>query len=61
MAKKTANKTVSDTVRVSADTKTVRCDGGTLGHPEVYYSFDGTNKVVCGYCGKTFIRNKKRA
>ncbi|MFA7277068.1 MAG: zinc-finger domain-containing protein [Pseudobdellovibrionaceae bacterium] len=36
----------------------VKCDGGSaaLGHPEVYYSFDGASEVVCGYCGRVFVK-----
>lgn len=45
---------------VSMDTEQVSCDGGdgALGHPIVYYTFDGGNEVVCGYCDKIFQRKK---
>ena len=45
-------------VKVDADTETICCDGGEdgLGHPAVYYTFNNENKIVCGYCGKIFIR-----
>ena len=47
-------------VKVDADTETICCDGGKdgLGHPAVYYSFNQTSKIVCGYCGKTFIKKE---
>ena len=47
-------------VKVDADTETICCDGGEdgLGHPAVYYSFNQTTKIVCGYCGKTFIKKE---
>ena len=47
-------------VKVDADTETICCDGGEdcLGHPAVYYSFNQTSKIVCGYCGKTFIKKE---
>ena len=43
---------------VSKDTETICCDGDqdSLGHPAVYYTFDQSNKIICNYCGKTFIR-----
>lgn len=39
----------------------VSCDGGggALGHPKVWYSFDGKDVVECGYCDRVFA--KKRA
>ena len=47
-------------VKVDADTETICCDGGEdgLGHPAVYYSFNETSKIICGYCGKTFIKKE---
>jgi uncharacterized Zn-finger protein len=33
----------------------VACDGGgALGPPKVYYTFDGHDEVVCGYCDRLF-------
>lgn len=26
------------------------------GHPKVYYSFDGRDTVVCGYCDRLFTK-----
>ncbi|PZP56443.1 MAG: zinc-finger domain-containing protein [Micavibrio aeruginosavorus] len=37
----------------------VACDGGgSLGHPLVYYTFDGKDRVDCGYCDRAFIKNR---
>ena len=51
-----------DIVEVDPKTETISCDGGEdgLGHPAVYYTFNNENKIVCGYCGKTFIKKKSR-
>jgi len=50
----------NNTVKVDQKTETICCDGGqdSLGHPAVYYTFDQSNKIVCGYCGKIYIRDK---
>lgn len=47
-----------ETIQVSADTDQVSCDGGggPLGHPLVYYSFDGRTSVDCLYCDRHFIK-----
>ena len=46
-------------IEVSADTDEVSCDGGggPLGHPLVYYSFDGRTQVECGYCDRCFVKS----
>lgn len=43
---------------VPEDRHQVACDGGggALGHPKVYYTFDGQQEVVCGYCDRLFTR-----
>jgi len=48
-------------VKVNINTETICCDGGqdSLGHPAVYYTFDQCNKVVCSYCGKTYLREQE--
>jgi len=45
-------------VTVSADTEQVCCDGGQgpLGHPLVYYRFDGRARIECGYCDRIFVK-----
>ena len=47
-------------ILVDADASGVKCNGGSvaLGHPEVFYSFDGGNEVTCGYCGQQFMKTK---
>jgi len=42
---------------VSEHLHQIACDGGgALGHPKVYYSFDGQDQVVCGYCDRLFTK-----
>ena len=52
---------VKEIIEVDINTETICCDGGQdgLGHPAVYYSFGQLNKVVCNYCGKTYIRKQE--
>ena len=47
--------------KVALDTETICCDGDqdSLGHPAVYYNFDVSNQVICGYCGKKYIREQE--
>ena len=49
------------TIKVEASTETICCDGGedSLGHPAVYFTFDGQNIIVCNYCGKTYKKEKE--
>ncbi|MAF97357.1 MAG: zinc-finger domain-containing protein [Micavibrio sp.] len=37
----------------------VKCDGGggALGHPTVWYSLDGVERVECGYCDRVFVKS----
>ena len=48
-------------VKVGPEIETICCDGGEdgLGHPAVYYTFNNENKIVCGYCGKIFIKKEE--
>ncbi len=41
----------------------VKCDGGggALGHPLVWYSFDGQDHVECGYCDRVFVKESARS
>lgn len=42
---------------VPANLHQISCDGGgVLGHPKVYYTFDGNDEVVCGYCDRLFTK-----
>ena len=47
--------------KVKSNTETICCDGGKdgLGHPTVYYNFSETNKIICGYCDKIYIREQE--
>lgn len=53
----------AETLYVDPDTETVGCDGGggALGHPVVYYTFGTADRVVCGYCSRTFVRRAETA
>ena len=60
-ASKTSHKAANEapeTIIVASDVNQVSCDGGmtALGHPRVWYSFDGADSVTCGYCGRLFIK-----
>lgn len=52
-----------ETIIVDNDADEVCCDGGSgvLGHPVVWYSFDGKDKVSCGYCDRNFVKKKAAA
>ena len=54
--------TRDENIKVGANVETICCDGGedSLGHPAVYYSFDKSNKIVCSYCGKIYIKDKQK-
>tara|TARA_B100000579_G_C22327979_1_gene619187 strand:- start:245 stop:418 length:174 start_codon:yes stop_codon:yes gene_type:complete len=54
--------TGDENIKVEANVETICCDGGedSLGHPAVYYSFDKSNKIVCSYCGKIYIKDKQK-
>ena len=41
----------------------VKCDGGNpaLGHPLVWYSFDGQDAVECGYCDRLFVKERSKS
>ncbi|MGJ3260473.1 MAG: zinc-finger domain-containing protein [Rhodospirillales bacterium] len=45
-----------DDETTEVETMTVACDGGSLGHPNVYLHLDDeTLDVVCPYCSKRFV------
>ena len=52
---------MNDIEKVESNIETICCDGGQdgLGHPAVYYNFDKLNEVICSYCDKHYIREKK--
>lgn len=47
-----------EVIKVSQDTDQVVCDGGggPLGHPQVWYSFEGRDMCACHYCGRKFVK-----
>ncbi len=47
-----------ETIVIDGDADEVSCDGGggVLGHPKVWYSFDGRESVECGYCDRLFVK-----
>lgn len=47
-----------ETIKCDKDADGVSCDGGggPLGHPLVWYSFDGQDSVECGYCDRLFVK-----
>jgi uncharacterized Zn-finger protein len=48
-----------DIIKIADDVDSVSCDGGggALGHPKVWYSFDGVRRVECGYCDRVFVKS----
>ncbi|MBL8639132.1 MAG: zinc-finger domain-containing protein [Alphaproteobacteria bacterium] len=48
-------------IMVDRDVNSVKCNGGNLamGHPVVYYSFDGRDQVKCLYCDRIFIKDMR--
>lgn len=49
-----------ETIVVPDSADQVKCDGGggALGHPLVYYTFDGRDQVDCGYCDRRFVKKR---
>lgn len=45
-------------IHIDKDADEVMCDGGnpTLGHPAVWYRFDGNTEVECQYCDRLFVK-----
>jgi len=45
-------------IKVEKSADGVSCDGGqgAMGHPIVYYVFDGKTSVTCKYCGRQFVK-----
>ena len=54
------NKQSPEIIVVDDDADEVSCDGGggALGHPKVWYSFDGQDAVECGYCDRLFMKGR---
>ena len=57
---KNTNLKPAEIINVAPDVDQVKCDGGVepLGHPQVWYSFDGKDALSCHYCGRKFIKNE---
>lgn len=57
-----AAKKPAEIVKVDSDVDEVVCDGGggPLGHPQVWYSFDGQVEASCHYCGRKFIKKTEK-
>lgn len=55
---KPAPQQAPETITVDADADEVSCDGGggALGHPQVWYAFEGRDTIECGYCDRVFVR-----
>ncbi|HOO50772.1 MAG TPA: zinc-finger domain-containing protein [Alphaproteobacteria bacterium] len=49
---------VPEIIEVDPRVSGVKCDGGNgaLGHPAVYYVFDGKPSVTCQYCDREFVK-----
>ncbi len=49
-----------ETITIENDSDQVRCDGGggALGHPVVFYSFDGQDSAQCEYCERLFVKKQ---
>lgn len=47
-----------ETIEIPSHADEVACDGGdgALGHPLVYYTFDGKTQLRCGYCDRLFVK-----
>ena len=47
-----------EVIQIPADADQVSCDGGNgaLGHPRVWYTFDGADRVECAYCDRLFLK-----
>ena len=58
MEKKAASINAPKIITVPQGTNDVKCDGGggPLGHPLVWYSFDGRDTVECLYCDRVFVK-----
>lgn len=57
-APRSARPSLPEIISVRADVDEVACDGGgALGHPLVYFRFEGTDEVTCSYCGRRFVKD----
>lgn len=51
-----------EVIKVDKDADGVMCDGGggALGHPQVWYTFEGQDRVECLYCDRLFTKSGKK-
>lgn len=51
--------TTPEEIKVDSHADGVSCDGGNgaLGHPKVWFNFDGKDKVDCSYCDRVFVKS----
>jgi uncharacterized Zn-finger protein len=58
MSKITATE-APEIIQIDSHADEVSCDGGggALGHPVVWYSFDGNKIIECMYCDRQFVQN----
>lgn len=58
----TASNPAPEIIVVEDAADAVKCDGGggALGHPLVWYSFDGADHVECGYCDRLFVKRSAK-
>jgi len=61
MSVENSEKFIPEKIVIETGTDEVKCDGGggALGHPLVWYSFDGQDSVECGYCDRLFSKKTK--
>ncbi len=60
MNEKPALAPAPEIISIPDNANQVACDGGggPLGHPLVYFTFDGKDRVDCGYCDRAFIKSR---
>lgn len=58
-ARSASTRTPPETIAIVHNADEVSCDGGggALGHPVVWYSFDGRDRVTCQYCDRLFVKD----
>ena len=55
MAERLKMNTDNDNKIIEVREETFFCDGGDLGHPRVYLTFEN-GRVQCPYCGQEFVK-----
>ena len=51
---------MSEPVFVPSAQSQVACDGGgVFGHPKIYLTFGISERIVCPYCSRQFLREQK--